>query len=119
MIIDHVNIPVSDLMRSACFYDDVLAVFGYRRVSRDGAAIGYGIECWNFGIVETGGAFPALHLAFAASAPDQVVAFYEAAMAAGGLSNGEPGIRPRYDPGYFAAFVLDPDGHNIEAVYRG
>ncbi len=60
-----------------------------------------------------------LHLALSASSVDQVEAFHRAALAAGGTDNGAPGERPHYQPGYYAAFVLDPDGHNIEAVFRG
>ena len=62
---------------------------------------------------------PGLHVAFAAERRDQVDAFHAAALTAGGVDNGEPGPRPRYSAGYYGAFVLDPDGHNIEAVYHG
>ena len=60
-----------------------------------------------------------MHAAFAADRRDQVDAFYDAAIAAGGRDNGAPGLRPEYSDDYYGAFVLDPDGHNIEAVYHG
>jgi len=118
-IIDHVNLPVSDLDRSRRFYEIVLEPLGYRFLMQDGQAAGFGIEDWNFGIVETRAPFPAMHIAFKAATPEQVQRFYEIALQAGARSNGAPGLRPQYDSAYFAAFVLDPDGHNIEAVYRG
>ena len=59
-----------------------------------------------------------MHLAFQAATREAVDAFHAAALAAGATSNGAPGVRPHYDPGYYAGFVIDPDGHNIEAVCR-
>ena len=117
-VIDHVNLPVSDLGRSRRFYDVVTAELGMTLFAKDGPAIGYGMGDWNFGIVETAGDIPALHLAFIAGSREIVEAFHAAALTAGGTDNGAPGLRPEYDAGYFAAFVLDPDGHNIEAVCR-
>ncbi len=119
MIIDHVNLPVSDLDRSKQFYDAVLLTLGYRVVAEDGPAVGYGRNAWHFGIEQLDQGFPALHLAFAAPSREQVDAFYQAALAHGAMSNGAPGDRPLYGDRYYAAFVNDPDGHNIEAVFRG
>lgn len=118
-IIDHVNLPVKNLERAQRFYEIALEPLGYRFLMRDNSAIGFGAKNWNFGIVETQAAFPSIHIAFSANTTDQVTRFFEAALRAGGRSNGAPGLRPHYHAGYYAAFVLDPDGHNIEAVFRG
>ena len=118
-IIDHVNIPVTDLDRSRRFYEAVLAPLGYRPILQDGQAFGFGLDNWNFGIIETPPSFPKLHLAFAASNREQVDNFFNAALREGAASNGAPGLRDLYDPEYYAGFVFDPDGHNIEAVFRG
>ena len=118
-IVDHVNIPVADLDRARRFYEAVLAPLGYRPIAQDGRAFGFGQSHWNFGVVETPPPFPGLHLAFAAASRRGVDEFFAVALRAGARSNGEPGLRDLYHPGYYAAFVLDPDGHNIEAVFRG
>ena len=118
-IVDHVNLPVSDLERSRQFYEAVLEPLGYKFLMQDGRAMGFGITNWNFGIVETPTPFPAIHLAFTATSAEQVARFFEAALGVGATSYGGPGLRPHYHPGYYAAFVRDPDGHNIEAVFRG
>jgi catechol 2,3-dioxygenase-like lactoylglutathione lyase family enzyme len=117
-IIDHVNIPVADLDRARWFYEAVLEPLGYRFVAQDGRAFGFGLGNWNFGILETPPPFPVLHLAFVARSRQQVDEFFKAALREGARSNGAPGLRDRYHPGYYAAFVRDPDGHNIEAVFR-
>jgi predicted lactoylglutathione lyase len=118
-ILDHVNLPVANLARSRRFYEIALDPLGYKFLMQDGHAIGFGIKNWNFGIVETQPPFPPIHLAFSASTADQVVGLFESALRAGARSNGAPGLRMQYHAGYYAAFVLDPDGHNIEAVFRG
>lgn len=118
-IVDHVNIPVADLDRARRFYEAVLAQLGCRPIAQDGRAFGFGRSNWNFGILETAPPFPRLHLAFVASSRQQVDQFFRVALREGAQSNGEPGPRDLYHPGYYAAFVLDPDGHNIEAVFRG
>lgn len=118
-MIDHVNIPVTLLARSERFYEAALAALGYAVVGRDGPAVGFGTDSWMFGIEESEGHFPPLHVAFAAPSRDAVRAFHATALAIGGHCNGAPGLRDMYGPDYFAAYVLDPDGHNIEAVFRG
>jgi catechol 2,3-dioxygenase-like lactoylglutathione lyase family enzyme len=118
-MIDHFNLPVSELGRSRCFYEHVLAPLGLRFILRDGSAVGFGTDTWAFGIVLSREAFPKLHLAFAAQSRAAVDRFFEAAVSLGAQSNGAPGFRTEYDPSYYAAFVFDPDGHNIEAVCRG
>jgi hypothetical protein len=91
---------------------------GFRVIARDGQAIGFGGENWGFGIVATRPPLSRLQLAFVAESRSAEDRFYEAAISLGGRSNGSPGLRPEYDPAYYAAFVIDPDGHNIEAVCR-
>jgi catechol 2,3-dioxygenase-like lactoylglutathione lyase family enzyme len=118
-IVDHVNLPVTDLERSRRFYERALAPLGCRFLMQDREAVGFGIENWNFGLTRTEFPFPPIHLAFIAESQEQVRSFYAAALGAGGRANGEPGLRLQYHPAYFAAFVFDPDGHNIEAVHRG
>jgi catechol 2,3-dioxygenase-like lactoylglutathione lyase family enzyme len=118
-VIDHFNLPVLDLARSRRFYERVLAPLDSRFLAEDGQAIGFGSAAWQFGIVATPSPIPKLHVAFRARSRNAVDAFFDEALAAGAKSNGPPGVRQQYDPEYYAAFVLDPDGHNVEAVFRG
>ena len=122
-ILDHIGFPVTDYARSLAFYKQALAPLGIVllrefNLSEDGADgyAGFGRQRPQFWI-GTGTALKGrLHVAFAAANRDEVHAFYEAAIAAGGRDNGPPGLRPHYHENYYGAFVLDPDGHNIEAV---
>jgi catechol 2,3-dioxygenase-like lactoylglutathione lyase family enzyme len=123
-MIDHTGIGVADVGRSANFYDAALGALGMRRVAQipenlgtDG--IGYGLDHPVFWIDRFHPHSAKQHTAFAAKSRTEVDAFYAAALKAGGIDNGGPGLRKQYAPGYYAAFVLDPDGNNIEAVYRG
>jgi len=126
-MIDHTGIGVADVARSAAFYDSVLQALGLRRVmqipSDDGSdAVGYGVDYPIFWIDKFHPHSVRQHTAFAAKSRAEVDAFYAAAMKAGGTDNGAPGLRDTaigYPPGYYAAFVLDPDGNNMEAVFRG
>lgn len=118
MMIDHFNLPVCDLAASAAFYDAVLPCLGYKQIAQDGDAIGYGYDRWCFGIVQASGAIEPLHCAFIAPSKEAVIAFYKTALAHNATNNGAPDYRQHYGEGYFAAFVRDRDGHNIEAVYR-
>ena len=117
-MIDHTSVGVSDFERSKQFYVAALAPLGYQLLKEfPGSAAGFGVDgkpdFWiGQGEVNT----PPVHVAFRANSRDKVVAFYEAALKAGGRDNGAPGLRPHYHPNYYGAFVLDPDGHNIEAV---
>jgi len=120
-MIDHTGIGVADIRRSANFYDAALGVLGLRRVLQmpdnvgtDG--IGYGFQYPVFWIDRYHPHSVKQHTAFAARSRAEVDAFYTAALNAGGIDNGAPGLRR---PDYYAAFVLDPDGNNIEAVFRG
>jgi catechol 2,3-dioxygenase-like lactoylglutathione lyase family enzyme len=122
-MIDHVGFPVSDYERSKAFYSAVLAPLGYALVmevqqdENDSPAAGFGVDGKpDFWIGGEGGLSRALHVAIAVNERRTVDAFHRAAMAAGARDNGVPGLRPHYHPDYYAAFVLDPDGHNIEAV---
>ncbi len=122
-ILDHVGFPVTNYARSIKFYKAVLATLGITVMkefsfAEDGSEgyAGFGRERPQFWI-GTGEALKGrLHVAFAAKTRDEVVAFYNAAIAAGATDNGAPGLRPHYHANYYGAFVLDPDGHNIEAV---
>ncbi|HXD56005.1 MAG TPA: VOC family protein [Solirubrobacteraceae bacterium] len=119
--IDHVTIGVSDLARSRAFYERALAPLGIAEtltseVLPDEVEFGDG-EQWPFAI-STAYPIAASHVAFGAESVEQVQAFHEAALAAGGSEHGAPGLRPEYSDRYYGAFVLDPDGHNIEAVTR-
>lgn len=118
MIVDHVNLPVSDLVVSRRFYEAVLAPFGRRVVMAGDEAVGFGRETWEFGVVAVAGRIEPIHLAFAAPTPACVDSFLAAGLAAGGVSNGAPGPRPRYGEAYYAAYLIDPDGHKVEAVAR-
>ncbi len=118
-MIDHMNLPVSDLLKSKRFYDTVLDPLGYRFIAEDGPARGYGTTTWQFGIELVQSPILKLHVAFIAQSSSHVRAFHNAAIGLGAHSIGEPGLRPVYGFGYYAAFVEDPDGHNIEAVFRG
>lgn len=125
---DHIGIAVSDLGRARAFYDPALAVLGIAVVMEvteemtggHGAHLGYGRDGKpDFWIGSGKPASGGVHVAFAAPDRAAVDAFYHAAMAAGGRDNGAPGLRPEYHPGYYGAFILDPDGNNIEAVHHG
>ncbi len=120
-MIDHTGIGVADVGRSAIFYDAALRALGMRRVMQipdnTGAdGIGYGFEYPVFWIDRYHPHSVRQHTAFAAKSRAEVDAFHSAALKAGGTENGPPGLR---GSNYYAAFVLDPDGNNIEAVFRG
>jgi predicted lactoylglutathione lyase len=117
-MIDHFNLPVTDPERSSLFYEGILEPLGYRFIMVDGFAIGFGVESWEFGIIATDPPFPKMHLAFEAISRQDVDRFFEAGVRTGAQSNGGPGLRPQYDPDYYATFVFDADGHNVEAVCR-
>lgn len=117
---DHISIPVSDAARTKAFYEPILSPLGWTCSGwRPDVFVGFkkpGSPALYF-VVGTQVA-PA-HLAFKATTAEAVHAFHQAALSAGGTDNGGPGPRPDYGPAYYAAFVLDPDGHNIEAVLGG
>jgi catechol 2,3-dioxygenase-like lactoylglutathione lyase family enzyme len=121
---DHLSLGVVDLARAAVFYDAALAALGYVRLAQNPRAVCYGPPGFTgeapFALIAHGAsARPpghGFHLAFVAPHRAAVNAFYEAALAHGGVDDGPPGVRAHYDPGYYAAFVRDPDGHRLEAV---
>ena len=124
-MIDHTGIGVADVARCAAFYDAALGTLGLRRVMQlpeDGAdAVGYGIDYPVFWIDRFHPNHVKNHTAFVARSRAEVDAFHAAALAAGGSDNGGPGLRETargYPPGYYAAFVIDPEGNNMEAVCR-
>lgn len=122
-MLDHVGIRVSDYARSKMFYAKALAPLGIDLMMEvtpqmggsDVSHAGFGAEKKPFFWISDG-AGRGTHIAFAANARAAVDAFYKAALAAGGRDNGPPGPRPHYHANYYGAFVLDPDGNNVEAV---
>ncbi|MFC3533116.1 VOC family protein [Vogesella facilis] len=123
-MIDHTGISVSDFARSKTFYQAALAPIGYQLLLEFSAAVTGRSDVAGFGEPPKPDFWlshgtpnqPPLHVAFRAANRQQVDAFHAAALAAGGRDNGAPGLRPHYHPDYYGAFVLDPDGHNIEVV---
>jgi catechol 2,3-dioxygenase-like lactoylglutathione lyase family enzyme len=122
-MLGHLSFGVADLARAAAFYDAAMAALGFRRVWTSPNGVGYGLEDGQDKLA----LFPRLdriapgagfHLAF--DAPDRaaVDAFHAAALASGGACAGPPGLRPGYGATYYAAFVIDPDGHKLEAVHQ-
>ena len=122
-MIDHITFGVTDFARSVAFYDHAFAPLGVTRLFNvplehtDGVNVtGYGDDRPWFWIAEEDATRGKLHVALTAPDRESVDAFHAAALAAGGVDNGAPGPRPHYHPDYYGAFVLDPAGHNIEAV---
>ncbi|ACS86490.1 VOC family protein [Musicola paradisiaca] len=127
-MLDHLSIPVTDITRSRQFYEAALRPLGYRLIKDMSFAVSFAVtegygqasdpggELWFY--QAEAGACPAVHFAFSTASRERVDAFFAAAIAAGGRDNGAPGLRPNYHPNYYAAFVYDPDGYNIEAVYH-
>ena len=113
-IFDHVDVHASDYPESVRFYETVLATLGIPRIAETDEW-----TCFtNLNVVDRTPETRDLHLCFRARSRDEVDAFHAAGVEAGFRSNGEPGYRDKYGPGYYAAYVLDPDGNNVEALYR-
>jgi catechol 2,3-dioxygenase-like lactoylglutathione lyase family enzyme len=120
-MLDHIGFGVSDYARAKAFYLQALAPLGIGVVMEVGeegghTALGLGKDGKPFFWIALAPATSHIHVAFAAASRAEVDAFYRAAIAAGGRDNGPPGLRAHYHPSYYGAFVLDPDGHNVEAV---
>ncbi|KDE33176.1 glyoxalase [Kosakonia radicincitans UMEnt01/12] len=125
-MIDHLSIPVFDFERSKRFYIAALKPLGYSILKDSGVAAGFGVMDGHGKPLDPGGDFwifqgdvsnrPATHFSFSAENRKIVDEFYMSALQAGGVDNGGPGLRTNYHPHYYAAFIYDPDGYNIEAV---
>ena len=125
-LIDHLTLNVSDYARSRAFYEKALAPLGVKPVMEFGEACGFGRDqkpdFWigkgptSFQKPEHLAPITPVHVALSARTRDEVRAFHAAALAAGATDHGAPGLRPEYHATYYGAFVLDPDGHNVEAV---
>src|SRR5438067_13932651 len=121
-MLHHISFGVSNLERSAAFYDAALAALGYVRVWTDSTAVGYGLAAGQdlFAVkLKAGDAVapgPGFHLAFTAPSREAVARFHAEALAHGGQNNGAPGWRASYGPNYFAALVIDPDGYRTGAL---
>jgi catechol 2,3-dioxygenase-like lactoylglutathione lyase family enzyme len=121
--LDHIGLKVHDFARSRAFYKAVLEAVGMKLLTEfehDGHHhAGFGRERPVFWIGDSRETAGKAHVAFAARSRSEVEAFHAIAVSAGGKDNGAPGLRPVYHPDYFGAFVLDPDGNNVEAVFHG
>ena len=124
-MLDHIGIQTVDVGKAAAFYDTVLATLGASRLMDFGEAIGYGKDgkpdFWiaDMSAGDAAGPNRETHFAFHAKDADAVQAFYDAALEVGAESLHAPRLWPEYHPGYFGAFVRDPDGNNVEAVFHG
>ncbi len=116
-MLDHVGLEVSDIKKSKAFYLKALKPLGYEVFWEDEKLVGLGVkgipDLW---LKEGKRVKPPIHIAFCAENRALVDKFYKSALSAGGIDNGAPGIREDYHSDYYGAFVLDPDGYNIEAV---
>jgi catechol 2,3-dioxygenase-like lactoylglutathione lyase family enzyme len=123
-MIDHTGVNVRDFEKSKTFYTAVFSTIGYSLLANLPASITGHTDVAGFGeapkpdfwVINGKPNNPPLHVAFRVNTRAEVDNFYQAGIAAGGRDNGKPGIRPQYHPNYYGAFILDPDGHNIEAV---
>jgi catechol 2,3-dioxygenase-like lactoylglutathione lyase family enzyme len=116
-MLDHIALHVSDYPKSKRFYALALKPLGYELAMEFGESGGFGKDGKpDFWIAQGAATKPPLHIAFASADRPTVDAFHRAALAAGGKDNGAPGLRTHYHPNYYGAFVLDPDGNNVEAV---
>lgn len=122
-MIDHISLNVADFGRMEAFYAKALAPLGVKAMMKFGKevtggadVVGFGAEKPFFWLAGTERTRPGQHIAFRAESRAEVDAFHAAALAAGGTDNGGPGLRPHYHADYYGAFVIDPEGHNVEAV---
>ena len=125
LMIDHMGITVSDMEKSKAFYLQVLGALGYVLCKNSPSAASFGVREGHGKSADPGADFwisegppmtPRIHIAFNAASRADVDVFFAAGLAIGRIENGVPGLRAQYHPNYYAAFVLDPDGYNIEAV---
>lgn len=116
--LDHVSLRVADVPRSRHFYEQLLAPFGYR-VNRSFGEVAAGLGDAQYAVLALARSeepIQPIHLAFRLESRAEVEAFFSSAITLGARDNGAPGLRPHYHASYYAGFVLDPDGHNLEAV---
>ena len=123
-MINHISIGVQDISAARRFYDAALGALGYRCLSESAGSLGYGDEAAVFWIYTAERPVPSdsqsgLHFCLDAPSRKRVDAFHTAALSSGGRDNGAPGLRADYGDGYYAAFVVDPDGYRIEAHHQG
>lgn len=121
--IDHTSLSVADFAGCVSFYEKALGALGVKVLMRFGPDVTGSVEVVGLGrekpflwLADAGKTEPRVHLAIRADNRAQVDAFYKAALEAGGKDNGAPGLRPHYHENYYGAFVIDPEGHNLEAV---
>ncbi len=118
-MIDHVSVAVSDITAATRFYEGLLTTIGVVKLETRATTVGFGKQYPEFWINLRSGTIPTssgAHVCFRARTTDMVDAFHEAALVAGGSSDGTPRLRPQHGEGYYAAFIRDPDGNRIEAV---
>ncbi len=127
-VLDHVSITVRSLERARPFYDAIMATLGVEKVYDREDALGYGVRCSEtdtqstcVAIYSSGEASSDArrHVCFKSKSRDMVRAFHAAGLLHGGMDEGAPGLRPKYHPSYFGAFLADPDGNRVEAVFHG
>ena len=121
-ILSHISIGTNDFDRAIAFYDQVLSTLGYKRLMEHPGAIAYGKQHPEFWVVipfdrQSATVGNGTHISFIAPTKEAVQAFYEAALAAGGIDEGAPGGRSEYGEPYYGCFVRDLDGHKVEAVF--
>jgi catechol 2,3-dioxygenase-like lactoylglutathione lyase family enzyme len=122
LVIDHLGVGVRDYEESLAFYTRALEPLGIELVVKndaDNRAAGFGFKGRDDFWIHEGRPLGRMHVAFEARSREQVDAFHAAALEAGGRDNGAPGLRREYSPTYYAAYILDPNGNNIEAVFHG
>jgi len=127
-LLDHVSITVADLRRAQPFYEAIMAALGAEKVYERADAVGFGRRSrpgddahsyFSLFASAAAAADPRRHWCFRAASREAVRAFYAAGLRAGGTGDGEPGLRPHYHAGYYAAFLKDPEGNRVEAVFHG
>jgi len=118
MKVGHIGLPVSDIEKSKVFYNAIVEDLGMKLRTEEEDFVGYGDDSYRFYVHTGKSAVKGIHICFDVESKEKVDSFHEHAIIAGGVDNGAPGIREDYSPTYYAAFVIDPDGNNIEAVCR-